>query len=239
MNDPLPGSKILLIDDDPDILELLEMIFSRTGAQLATALTSAVGLREFYAFRPDLVLLDLMMPDMSGWEVCTRLRELSDVPIIMLTALDQPESVTRGLESGADDYVTKPFDKQILLARVRALLRRSAPTEALVEPLVYDDGHLSLNLPLRQVRVRQRPVQLTPTEYRLLAYLVPRPGRVLTYQQILEHVWGPECRGSIQYVHVYLHRLRQKLEPNPQRPCYLLTEPGVGLRFEPQSLPQA
>jgi two-component system KDP operon response regulator KdpE len=239
MNDPLPGSKILLIDDDPDILELLDMVFSRAGAQLSTASSAAEGLRAFYALRPDLVLLDLMMPLMSGWEVCDRLRELSDVPIIMLTALDQTDSIARGLESGADDYVTKPFDKQILLARVRALLRRSAPAESIIEPHTYEDGHLSLNLPLRQIRVRQRPVRLTPTEYRLLAYLVPRPRRVLTYQQILEHVWGPECRESIQYVHVYLHRLRQKLEPNPQRPCYLLTEPGVGLRFEPQSLPQA
>jgi two-component system KDP operon response regulator KdpE len=235
MNDPLPGSKILLVDDDPELLQLLEVVFSRSGAQLATAPTAAEALRKFYDFRPDLVLLDIMMPDMSGWEVCSRLRELSDVPIIMLTVLDQPESVARGLDSGADDYVTKPFDRQILLARARALLRRSALTDHPALPHTYNDGHLFVDCTQRQVRVRQRPVRLTPTEHKLLAYLLLRPGRLLTYAQILEHVWGPECGDATQYVHVYLHRLRKKLEPDPAEPCYLLTEPGVGLRFEPQT----
>jgi two-component system KDP operon response regulator KdpE len=238
MDDPLPGSRILLIDDDPDILELLEMIFSDAGAQLATALTSAEGLRQFYAFRPDLVLLDLMMPDMSGWEVCTRLRELSDVPIIMLTALNEPDNIARALQCGADDYVTKPYHKPVLLARVRAALRRAALAGSHAERHAYDDGYLSVDLSRHEVRIRHQPVRLTPTEYRLLAYLMVRPAQLLMYAQVLEDVWGPECQNCTQYIHIYLHRLRRKLEPDPAEPRYLITQPGVGIRFEPQSVTQ-
>lgn len=232
MHDPVQDRKILIIDDDPELLELLGMILTKAGARVVTAESAAEGLRQFYAYRPDLVLLDLMMPQMSGWEVCERLRELCDVPIILLTALADTRDVARGLECGADDYVTKPFVVQVLLARVRALLRRSAMGRASARPLTYDDGHLVIDLPRRQVQVRQEPVKLTPTEYKLLACLFQQPQRVMTYAQILESVWGPECADCIQYVHVYLHRLRRKLEVNPKQPRYLHTEPGIGCRFQ-------
>jgi two-component system KDP operon response regulator KdpE len=230
--------KILIIDDDPEILELLDMLLSRAGARVVTAVSSAEGLRQFYAFRPDLVVLDLMMPQMSGWDVCGRLRELSDVPIMMLTALTDTREMTRGLECGADDYVTKPFTSQVLLARIRALLRRSLRADTLASSHTYDDGHLTIDLDRRQVLVRQKPVKLTPTEYRLLRYLFEHPDRSLPYAQILENVWGAECVDCIHYVHVYLHRLRNKLEADPEQPRYLLTEPGIGCRFDYRLGPQ-
>jgi two-component system KDP operon response regulator KdpE len=231
MKDSLQDHKILVIDDDPEILELLDMLLSRAGARVATAQTAADGLRQFYAFRPDLVILDLMMPQMSGWEVCERLRELSNVPIIMLTALTETRDVARGLECGADDYVTKPFASQILMARIQALLRRATLAGAPTSSFAYEDGHLSIDFERRQVIVRNSPVRLTPTEFKLLTYLFQHPDRVLTYDQILKNVWGPECSEATHYVHVYVHRLRSKLEVDPDQPRYLLTEPGIGCRF--------
>ena len=231
MNDPLQDRKILVIDDDPEILELLDMLLSGGGARVVTTATAAEGLRQFYAFRPDLVILDLMMPVMSGWEVCGRLRELSNVPIMMLTALTETRDVARGLEAGADDYLTKPFATQIFLARVRALLRRSLLAESLSPSHAYDDGHLTIDLERRQVLVRQEPVKLTPTEYKLLAYLFQHPDRSLPYAQILESIWGSQFVDCTHYVHVYLHRLRKKLEVDPEQPRYLVTEPGIGCRF--------
>ncbi len=237
MPDPLHDSKILVIDDDPEILELVSLLFARAGAHVSTARDARQGLRHFYDHRPDLVILDLMMPGLDGWDMCERLRELSDVPVMMLTALNQTENVVRGLEHGADDYVTKPFANQVLLARARALLRRAEQSAPAQRPLVYDDGYLTIDLERRRVRVREQPAELTPTEYSLLAYLLKHASRVLTHEQILEQIWGPECLDSTHYVHVYVHRLRQKLEQDPEYPRYLHTEPGVGYRFEPPSTP--
>jgi two-component system KDP operon response regulator KdpE len=231
MHNPLQDRKILVIDDNLDLLELVDAMLSRAGAQVMTAPSAAAGLRQFYAFRPDLVLLDLMMPDVSGWTVCERLREMSDVPIIMLTALADTGNIARGLESGADDYITKPFVRDVLLARIRAVLRRAEWAASPAPVPAYDDGYLAIDLERRQVQVRQAPVRLTPTEYNLLAYLYQNAGRVLTYGQILQNVWGPECSDAVQYIHVYLHRLRQKLEADPDQPRYLVTEAGIGCRF--------
>jgi two-component system KDP operon response regulator KdpE len=233
MPDPLHDSRILVIDDDPEILELVRLLFDRTGAHVWTARDARQGLRQFYDHRPDLVILDLMMPGLNGWDTCERLRELSDVPIMMLTALKQNGDIARGLDHGADDFVSKPFANQVLLARARALLRREERSAPGQRPHAYDDGYLSIDLERRRVRVRQQPAKLTPTEYKLLAYLLKHAGRVLTHEQILEQIWGPECLDSTHYVHVYVHRLRQKLEQDPEHPRYLLTEPGVGYRFEP------
>lgn len=232
MNDPLQNAKILVIDDDPEILELLELFLSRAGAQTFTARNAQDGLRQFYECRPDLVILDLMMPGMDGWEVCERLRQLADVPIMMLTALSSSQDMVRGLDCGADDYVAKPFEKQVLLARVRALLRRVGRPATEAPPGMYDNGHLAIDLEGRRVSVRRQPVRLTPTEFKVLSYLAGNASRVLTHEQILKRVWGPECQDSAQYVHVYIHRLRQKLEEDPAEPRYLITEPGVGYRFE-------
>ena len=232
MNDPLQNAKILVIDDDPEMLELLELFLCRAGAQTFSARNAQDGLREFYECRPNLVILDLMMPGIDGWECCERLRQLSDVPIMMLTALSKSQDIVRGLDCGADDYVAKPFDKQVLLARVRALLRRAGRPTSEAPPGVYDNGHLTIDLEGWRVSVRRQPVRLTPTEFKVLRYLTENASRVLTYEQILKRVWGPECQDSAQYVHVYIHRLRQKLEENPAEPRYLITEPGVGYRFE-------
>jgi two-component system KDP operon response regulator KdpE len=237
MPDPLHDSKILVIDDDPEVLELVRLLFARAGAHVVTASTARQGLRHFYDQHPDLVILDLMMPGMDGWNACERLRELSDVPIMMLTALTQTDNIVRGLEHGADDYVTKPFANQVLLARARALVRRAEQSAPGQKPLVYDDGYLAIDLARRRVQVRQQPAGLTPTEYSLLGYLFKHAGRVLTHDQILKQIWGPECLDSTHYVHVYVHRLRQKLEQDPENPRYLLTEPGVGYRFESPATP--
>jgi two-component system KDP operon response regulator KdpE len=233
MPDPLHDRKILIVDDDPELLELVDLLLSRAGAHVLTARDARHGLRQFYDHRPDLVILDLMMPGMDGWAACERFREVSDVPIMMLSALNQTGDVVRGLEHGADDYLTKPFANQELLARARALLRRAQRSVPAEMPLLFDDGYLAIDLVQRRVRVRQQPAQLTPTEYSLLAYLLQHASRVRTHEQILEQVWGEECRDSTHYVHLYVHRLRQKLEQDPEHPRYFLSEPGVGYRFEP------
>ena len=232
MPDPLHDCKILIIDDDPELLELVDLLFSRAGTQVLTARDARQDLRQFFDHRPDLVILDLMMPGMDGWDACERFRELTDVPIMMLTALDRDGDIARGLDRGADDYVTKPFANQVLLARARALLRRVRPSVLDDKPFIYDDGYLTIDLAQRRVQVCRQPVDLTPTEYELLAHLLKHAGRIRTHEQILKQVWGDECLDSPHYVHVYVHRLRHKLEQDPEQPRYLLTEPGIGYRFE-------
>jgi len=234
MHRALHNRKILVIDDDPEIIELLELMLNRAGGTIVSACSAEEGLRQFYAHRPDLILLDVMMPGMDGLEACRRIRQLSDVPIIMLTVLGGADDVLRGLEAGADDYVTKPFPSEVLVARAQALMRRSEQSGTEERPLVYDDGYLAIDLLRRKVSVRREPVKLSRTEYKLLAYLLRNAGQLLTYEQILEQVWGVECLGSVHYVHVYTHRLRQKLEKDPTNPTYLLNEPGEGYRFEQQ-----
>jgi DNA-binding response OmpR family regulator len=226
------SKKVLIIDDDVHIRKAGEHIFARAGAEVYTAANSQEGLRMLYASQPNLVILDIMMPDEDGFETCRQIRRLSDVPVIMLTALKQDEDIVRGLECGADDFVTKPFSQEVLLARARAVIRRSQlapPTEKINS---FSDDYLTVDLERYRVLVRGEPANLTPTEYRLLTYLVQNAGRVLTFHQILEHVWGWEYQDSIDYVHVYMSHLRQKLEEDPKRPRYLLTEHGIGYRFE-------
>jgi two-component system KDP operon response regulator KdpE len=226
------GKKILVIDDDADMRTLLSILFSRAGAEVHLAADGREGLGQFGVCRPDLVLLDIMMPVLDGWETCRLLRRLSGVPIIFLTATNQEDAIVRGLDCGAVDYITKPFSSKVLLARARAALRTTDVGSRERQVTFYDDGYLTIDLNARRVLVEGEPVRLTDTQYRLLAYLLGNAGRVLTYEQILEHVWGWECQGSVDYVHVYVWHLRQKLEQNPRRPRYLLTEHGVGCRFD-------
>ena len=230
----IQGKSILVVDDDPELLELLTLVLSRAGAQVYTAAGGREGLQQFYACQPDLVILDLMMDKMDGWEVCRQIRRLFDVPIIMLTVLREEKDMVRGLDCGADDYVTKPFNVNVLLARVRAALRRGALSAATERPLVYSDGYLTLDLDRRRVLVDGEPVRLSVTEHRLLACLFSNAGRVLTFQQILERVWGERGAGQVEYVHSYIWYLRQKLEQDPKQPRYLLSERGVGYWFERQ-----
>jgi two-component system KDP operon response regulator KdpE len=231
----MQGLKILVIDDDFHIRRATEQVFTRAGAKVYTAASSSEGLRLLYAEQPNLILLDIMMPDEQGWETCRQIRRLSDVPVIMLTALKQDQDIVRGLECGADDFVSKPFSSEVLLARARAVLRRAEPAHAPDHSIVYQDDFLTIDLERRLVSIRDKVVKLTPTEFRLLAYLFKNAGRVLTFKQILENVWGWEYQDSIDYVHVYISHLRQKLEEDPKNSRYLLTEHGVGYRFEKYS----
>jgi two-component system KDP operon response regulator KdpE len=229
----MQGKKILVIDDDPTLRDLVERTFSTTDSVVVSAPDGAAGLRAFYAQQPDLVILDIMMPSMDGWEVCRRIRQLTDVPVILLTALNQDEDVIRGLDAGADDFVNKPFNPKVLLARARAALRRGDTVPVKAQGVIYQDDHLHILLDDRLVEVLGDRVKLSPKEYRLLAYLVENRGRVCTSQQILEHVWGWAYQDSVDYVHVYISHLRRKLEPDPRDPRYLLTEHGIGYRFDP------
>ena len=233
----LHGKTILIIDDELDLLQLLEAIFKRSGAHTFTAFNGQEGLRQFYACQPDLVIVDLMMPQMDGWQVCRNIRQLSDTPIIILTALDMDDAVIRGLDCGADEFVTKPISHDVLLARARATLRRAELPPTGQQPVSYNDGYLVIDRDKRQLFVDGAPTKLSATEYLILTYLLEYAGRVLTFRQILEKVWGDEYRDNIDYVHVYISRLRRKIEKDPRQPAYLLTEHGVGYRFEKQPAP--
>ncbi len=229
------GKRILVIDDEAVLLKLVEETFNRLGAQVYTASDGQEGLRQFYAHRPDLILLDLMMPHLDGWEVCRQVRQMSNVPLILLTAVNRDADIVRGLQYGADDYITKPFSPAILIARVQAALRRSPTGTAENLSDYYSDGYLTIDLEKRRVLVNGKPVRLSRIEYKLLAYLLKNASRVVTFRQILAHVWGEEYHGSTDYVHVYISHLRRKLETNPAYPIYIRTEHGVGYRFEKAS----
>jgi two-component system KDP operon response regulator KdpE len=227
--------KILIIDDDPAVIGLVRVIFAEAGAYVYTALNGQDGLRTCRRCRPDLVVLDIMMPAMDGWETLTLLRSFSNVPVILLTALGGESDIIHGLEVGAVDYITKPFSPRVLLARAEAAMRRTALASPAERPAIYDDGHLQVRIKERQVSVCGEPVRLTPTEHRLLVYLIENADRVCTHDQILEHVWGWEYQNSSNYVHVYIRYLRQKLERDPSHPVYLLTQRRVGYRFHKQA----
>jgi DNA-binding response OmpR family regulator len=232
--------KILIIDDEFDTLDMVETYFIRKGYEVQTSLDGQEGLRAFFAGRPDLIILDIMMPGLDGFKVCQRIRELSDVPIIMLTALGQNDDIIRALEAGADDYVTKPFSLDVLLARVRAVLRRGANmAEPAAEPVIYDDGFLTIDVAQRRILVGGEPVKLSMTEYRLLTYLLQHANQPLTSRQILAEVWGEGYEGNHEYLHAYIWQLRQKLEKNPAKPTYLLTEHGLGYRFEKKKVAES
>jgi len=227
--------KILVVDDDPVIIQLLTSTFAKIAATVITATNGQEGLQQFYTHRPDLVILDVKMPDMDGWETCRIIRKLSDVPIIMLTARAADDEIIRGLDSGADDYITKPFNAQVVLARVRAALRRPAQTALTKRSVHYSDGYLTIDLEKNLVLTKGEPIKLTAQEYKLLAYLLQNPNRMLTTQQILENVWGWEYQDEPGHVRIYVWHLRRKLEEDPKEPKYLLTEYGLGYRFQTQS----
>jgi two-component system KDP operon response regulator KdpE len=222
--------KILVIDDEEATVQLISMLLEKRGFETIKAMRAEDGLRKAYRHQPDLVLLDIMMPDMDGWEICKRLREMSDVPIVFLTARSDVKDVVRGLEMGADDYVTKPYDNDELVARVRAHLRRS-PRPNMSEELVFDDGDFRINFMNREVWVRNEIRHLTPKEFNLLAVLVRSAGRVVTRTELVTQAWGEEYGDAIDSLKLYIHYLRQKLEVNPTQPEYIITSRGVGYRF--------
>jgi two-component system KDP operon response regulator KdpE len=227
------AEKILVIDDEEMTVQLIAMLLERRGYEVIRAYRAEEGLRQAYRTHPDLILLDIMMPDMDGWEVCRRLRELSDVPIIFLTARDDVRDVVKGLEMGADDYIFKPYDNDELIARIRAHLRR-APKPSVAEELVFDGGNFRINFISREVKVKGQPVHLTPKEFNLLGVLARNSGRVITRTELVKEAWGPEYGDAIDSLKLYIHYLRQKVEDDPQHPIYILTSRGVGYRFADQ-----
>ena len=224
---------ILVIDDDQDLRQMLKAQLERKDYQVVLAASGREGLQKAYQVRPDLIILDIMMPGMDGWEVCRRLRELSGVPIIMLTARNMKGDVVKGLEAGADDYLTKPFSAAELNARIQAVLRRSSTPDGKnsSRSSFYSNGHLSVDFERRIVRVRGQRVDLTPTEFKLLSCLIRNEGRVLPHRYLLTEVWGPEYADDLDYVKLYIRYLRLKIEDNPSDPTYILTEWGIGYRF--------
>jgi two-component system KDP operon response regulator KdpE len=229
------GNKVLVIDDDPGFLRLVEQILTQKGYEVLQASNGQEGLRLLFAHKPDLVLLDVVMPRMDGWQTCTRIRDISDIPIIMLTGKHNTEDdIVRGLDYGADDYLFKPVGNRELVARVRAVLRRAAlPAVAETrETITYGDDYLTADIDERKVMVNGERIKLSPREFRLFAILVENTGRILTHKQLLEKVWGWEYTDDVDYIRIYISHLRQKIEPDPSLPKYIITEPGVGYCFQ-------
>ncbi|MHB8808207.1 MAG: response regulator transcription factor [Anaerolineaceae bacterium] len=225
------NTKILVIEDEERMARFVRLNLEQDGFQVNEALTGREGLDKLRTFMPDLILLDIMLPDLDGFELLKMIREIDTVPVIMLTAKGEEEDKVRGLELGADDYITKPFSPRELVSRVKAVLRRIESTSVNSDELIEVDDRLKIDFNRREIWVEGKLVKLRPTEYRLLYHLVQNAGWVLTYDQILSRVWGYEYRDEPHYVRLYINYLRQKLEKDPSNPKYVLTERGVGYRF--------
>jgi two-component system, OmpR family, KDP operon response regulator KdpE len=223
-------NKILVIDDDENTLWLIGTLLQHNEFEVLKTTSATEGLEMTRDQKPDLVLLDVMMPDMDGWEVCRRLRETSAVPIIFITAKSSVKDVVKGLEIGGDDYVVKPFDNHELLARIRTQLRRGT-AERGADELVFADGDLKINFQTREVTVYGNPMELTPKEFTLLSVLARNAGRVLTRSELITQTWGPEYGEANESLKLYIHYLRKKIERDPNKPEFILTSRGVGYRF--------
>ena len=224
--------KILIVDDDPDVVEVVTLCFNLRwpDAQVISTSSGEEALNHVEKDKPDLVLLDIVLPDMDGFTVCKEIREFSEVPVVMLSARDSEVDKVRGLEMGADDYITKPFSHLELLARVRAVVRRyQSQLPAVGE--TFESGGLTIDYASRTVTVEGKVVRLTPTEYSLLYHLSRNAGRVLPHQTLLAKVWGREYTDEVDYLKVYVRRLRQKLEGDPEAIGEIVSERGVGYKF--------
>jgi len=223
---------ILVVDDDPRLLRLVRVNLEKAGFSVNTASSGAAALEQFDLEMPDAMVVDVTMPGMDGFTLTQRVREASNVPIIFLTAMGEQSQKVRGLELGADDYLTKPFDPDELVARVRAVLRRSAAQGTSDTGHIIQAGDLVIDFLKRKVEYQGEPVKLTPTEYKLLQQLAQQSGKVVPHTDLLSKVWGPEYRDETGYLWVYIRSLRQKLEPDPSNPQFIISEPGFGYRFQ-------
>lgn len=223
--------KLLIIEDDADLVRALEVYFSRAGYDVIAAANGLEGMQTLYSERPDIVVLDIAMPKMDGWEVCRRIRELSEVPIVMLTARVQEDERVKGLKLGADDYVVKPFSLKELEARLEAVLRRAPDSKTRSSGPLFANQELVIDAERLLVKRNDERLDLTPTELRLLLYLAENVGRVLTHRQILDKIWGDEYSDDVDYVKLFVYRLRRKIESDPRRPRYIVSERGIGYRF--------
>ncbi len=227
-------AKVLIVDDEFAIRDALGRKLQREGFEVVLAGDGLEGLRLFHSERPDLVVLDIVMPEMSGLTVCTRIREVAETPVMMLSAQAiTEEDIIEGLNAGADEYLVKPIRLNEFVARVKALLRRSQMVSPQAES-GYHDGYLNIDLLRRQVYVNGQKIHLTPTEFKLLMVLFENAGRVVSQRDLLEQVWGPEYVDDVYYPRVYISQLRRKIEPDPANPTYIQTEHRVGYRFEKQ-----
>ncbi len=222
---------ILVVDDEERMARFIHLNLEHDGFQVMEAYRGMQAIDLIRERLPDLVLLDVMLPDLDGFEVLKIIREVNTVPVIMLTAKGEEEDRVRGLEYGADDYITKPFSPRELVSRVRAVLRRTESASMVSRDLIQVDDRLRIDFGRREVWVNEELVKLRPTEYRLLYHLVQNAGWVMTYDQLLAKVWGYEYRDEPHYVRLYVNYLRQKIEEDPANPKYILTERGVGYRF--------
>ncbi len=227
----MAATKILIVDDDPTLLRFVADYLAKEGFSVGTADRGQAALRTFYAERPDLVVLDVMMPGMDGWEVCARIRELADTPIILLTAKTGEADKLRGFRLGADDYVTKPFSLAELGARVRALLTRTANRSG-AQAVIYRVGPLTIDLGRREAALDGRPLDLTPTEFRLLAALAAHAGQAVSQSELITEAWGDYRQEGGSALRRYIWFLRQKIEADPNAPRRLLTVRGYGYRLE-------
>ena len=223
-------SKVLVVDDEPQITRVLRTVLTSQGYQVRTAAEGEAALSNFTEWRPELVITDLYMPHMDGIELCRRIRSMSTVPIIVLSVKGEEKTKVEALDSGADDYVTKPFGIDELLARVRAALRRGGGDSDIAS---FDVGEFRVDLEGRRVHARGQEVRLTPKEFELFVYMARHPNRVITHRTLLEAVWGEASQEQPEYLRVFMGQLRKKLEPDPGNPKYLVTEPWVGYRFNP------
>ena len=225
------SQKILVVDDEERMARFIRLNLEHDGFQVVEAYKGQQAMDKLRTALPDLILLDIMMPDLDGFEVLKMIREVSKIPVIMLTAKGEEDDKVKGLELGADDYITKPFSPRELVSRVKAVLRRfEGPGEG-SEEIIEVDERLKIDFSRREIWVEGKLINLRPTEYRLLYHLVQNAGWVLTYDQILSRVWGYEYRDESHYVRLYINYLREKLEKDPANPKYILTERGVGYRF--------
>ena len=223
--------RVLVVDDERRMVGFIRLNLEQDGFEVIEAFNGSQALDRLRDSLPDLILLDVMMPDIDGFVVLQTIREISQVPVIMLTAKSEENDKVKGLELGADDYVTKPFSPRELVSRVKAVLRRGSSFEEDEEGVIEIDGRLKIDFGRREVWVDSEMVKLRPTEYRLLYHLVQNAGWVLTHDQILTKVWGYEYRDEPHYVRLYINYLRKKIEKDPSNPVYILTERGVGYRF--------
>jgi len=224
-------TRVLVVDDEPQITRVLQMVLASQGYEVKTSPDGRSALSTFTEWRPHLVLTDLCMPHMDGVELCRRIRAVSKVPIVVLSVKAAERAKVEALDAGADDYLTKPFGTDELLARVRAGLRRTAEDTGDVAPL--EVGDFRIDLQARRVHVRGRQVRLTPKEFELFVYLARRPNRVIEHRRLLEAVWGENAQERTEYLRVFVGQLRKKLETDPSEPRHLATEPWVGYRFNP------